>query len=142
MFTTCRALGIGSAMLLAASLSSAQATTADIGRVDYEAHCASCHGVGGKGDGAMRPFLTKAPSDLTTLSRRHGGAFPTQLVWETIDGRNSKLTGLHGTREMPVWGATFRSQSMRYPEMASQAEWYVRGRIVSLIDHLARIQVQ
>ena len=120
----------------------AQPSSADLGQLEYEGSCASCHGATGKGDGRMRGYLTKPPSDLTTLSKRSGGAFPTQLVWEMIDGRTSSDIGPHGSREMPVWGSTFRAQALQYPGMAGQPEWYVRGRIVALLDYLARIQVK
>lgn len=120
----------------------AQPSSGDLGQLEYEGSCASCHGAKGKGDGRLKGYLTKAPSDLTTLSKRYGGAFPTQMVWEIIDGRTSSDIGPHGSREMPVWGATFRNQALQYPGMASQPEWYVRGRIVALLDYLARIQVK
>ncbi len=94
----------------------------------------------------MRPYLVKHPSDLTTLAKRSGGAFPTQLVWLMIDGRAEKDTGPHGTREMPVWGREYRQEVLRAagPEGAAfaQPEWYVRGRIVALIDYMARIQAK
>lgn len=112
----------------------------DLGRVQYEASCASCHGMRGIGDGPVRAYLTKAPSDLTTLSRRYGGVFPNQMVWEVIDGRTSTDIGPHGSREMPVWGIEYRRQALQYPGVVAQPEWAVRGRIVALLDYLASIQ--
>lgn len=112
----------------------------DLGKLEYESSCASCHGLTGKGDGSLRAYLTKAPTDLTTLARRSGGAFPTQLVWEMVDGRSSTEIGAHGAREMPVWGTQYRMQALQLPGAAAQPEWYVRGRIVALLDYLARIQ--
>jgi len=92
----------------------------------------------------MRSHLVTQPSDLTTLTKRSGGAFPSQLLWLTIDGRTEKQIGPHGSREMPVWGSEYRQEVLRAagPEgaMHAQPEWYVRGRIVALIDYLARIQ--
>jgi mono/diheme cytochrome c family protein len=130
------------AMCTAGAGAWAQATDADVGRLEYEANCATCHGLSGKGDGWLKGYLTKSPSDLTTLSKRYGGAFPNQMVWEIIDGRTSADIGPHGSRDMPVWGRTFRAQAMQYPGMAAQPEWYVRGRIVALLDYLARIQTK
>jgi mono/diheme cytochrome c family protein len=118
----------------------AQQPAVDLGRLEYESNCAACHGIAGKGDGRLRQFMTKAPSDLTTLAQRNGGAFPTQLVWEMIDGRSSTEIGPHGSREMPVWGADYRAQALAQPATAAQPEWYVRGRIVALLDYLARMQ--
>lgn len=130
----------GTALLVSGTVAWAQSTSGDFGRLEYEGNCASCHGIGAKGDGRIKQYLTKAPTDLTTLSKRHGGAFPTQLAWEIIDGRSSTDIGPHGNREMPVWGSDFRAQALQYPGMAAQPEWYVRGRIVALLDYLARIQ--
>lgn len=116
----------------------AQTDSADIGRLEFEGNCASCHGLQGKGDGPMKFYLTKAPSDLTTVARRNGGVFPVQLMWEVIDGRAT--LGAHGGRDMPVWGTVFRRQAAQQPGMASQPEWYVRGRVIALLDYLDRMQ--
>jgi mono/diheme cytochrome c family protein len=142
MFTRCLTAVAGVALLSAASVCTAQIESADLGRLEYEGNCASCHGLRGKGDGPMKAHLVTAPSDLTTLTKRSGGAFPSQLVWEVIDGRTSPAIGGHGTRDMPVWGWVFRSQAQQYPGMAMQPEWYVRGRIVALLDYLNRLQVR
>lgn len=132
-------IGFASAALALSGVAAAQASV-DLGRAEYLSSCANCHGVSGKGDGIMRPFLVKAPSDLTTLAKRSGGAFPTQLAWEMIDGRSATEIGSHGSREMPVWGAQYRQQAQQSPALAAQPEWYVRGRIAALVDYLARIQ--
>ncbi len=133
---------IGGAVLLSGAAMAAQ--DFDLGKYEYMSKCASCHGEAGKGDGVMRKQLVTAPSDLTSLTKRNGGAFPNQLVWLTIDGRTEKGIGAHGSREMPVWGSEYRQQVLRAagPEgaMYAQPEWYVRGRIVALIDYLSRIQ--
>lgn len=126
--------------LAAASGVSLAQPTADLGKSEFMSNCAPCHGGDAKGDGVVRQYLTVKPSDLTTLAKRNGGALPVQLVWEMIDGRGSPPVGAHGTRDMPIWGATYRSRAMWQPETAAAPEWYVRGRIVSLIDYLERIQ--
>lgn len=110
----------------------------DAGKMEYESHCAICHGENGRGSGEMRKFLTKAPTDLTTMTKRSGGAFPNQLAWEIIDGRTE--VGPHGTRSMPVWGRVYRQEALSEPGAATQPEWYVRNRIVALLDYLSRIQ--
>jgi mono/diheme cytochrome c family protein len=112
----------------------------DHGKVEYEAHCAICHGASGRGNGEMRKFLNKAPSDLTTMARRNGGAFPNQLAWDMIDGRGATEIGPHGTREMPVWGQRYRMEGLSQAGTASEPEWYVRNRIVALLDYLSRMQ--
>jgi mono/diheme cytochrome c family protein len=114
----------------------------DAGKLEYDWHCAICHGTAGTGNGEMKRFLTKPPSDLTTISKRNGGAFPNQLMWEIIDGRTSMEIGAHGTREMPVWGQSYRAEAMQQAGTVGAPEWYVRNRIVALLDYLSRIQVK
>lgn len=109
-------------------------SSVDLGKREYEASCASCHGVSAKGDGAMRNFLTKVPSDLTTLAKKNGGVFPVQRLTEYIDGRTSVVIGSHGAREMPVWGHVYRAEDTQPQDL------HARVRISSLIDYLARIQ--
>ncbi len=109
-------------------------SSVDFGKTEYMASCASCHGVSGKGDGAMKTYLTKPPTDLTRLARSNGGVFPHQRLWEVIDGRAYAAIGSHGAREMPVWGYIYRAEDTQ------PADLHARNRITSLLDYLARIQ--
>jgi hypothetical protein len=78
---------------------------------------------------------------LTTITQRHGGKFPQELMWEVIDGRWSGDGGPHGSREMPVWGQEFKARAMTQPgDSATIAEWSARHRIVSLLQYLETIQ--
>ena len=117
---------------------------ADFGKYEYYTKCATCHGISGKGDGAVAKHLIKPPPDLTTYAKRNGGVFPTQLAWQVIDGRLDVAIGPHGTREMPVWGQEFRREALRSAERLDPAgpspEWYVSRRLIALIDYLASIQ--
>jgi mono/diheme cytochrome c family protein len=102
----------------------------------YARHCAACHGAEGRGDGPVAPALARAPSDLTTLARRHGGSFDAQRVAAVIDGRSYVVE--HGTRDMPVWGVVFEAEL--------SDETYVGYRAIersqTLTDFLATIQVE
>ena len=122
------------ASVLSVTATSWAQTSVGLGRADYRDNCASCHGVSGKGDGVLVRHLVKAPSDLTLLSRGNGGVFPTQRVWETIDGSTSTDIGPHGSREMPVWGSVFRAEDPRAPE------GYARSHMAFVLDYLTRIQ--
>jgi mono/diheme cytochrome c family protein len=117
----------------------------DFGKYEYYAKCASCHGASGKGNGPVAKHLTKTPSDLTTYAKRNGGAFPTQLAWQVIDGRPVEI-GAHGTREMPIWGQEFRRETLRPADRVQPGdpspEWHVARRISALIDYLASIQAK
>jgi mono/diheme cytochrome c family protein len=136
--------GLAAASLVVlAGVASAQSAQPDRGRREFEASCAVCHGAEARGDGPLRPFLIKPPSDLTTLAKRNGGTFPTRQVMEIIDGRSEPRIGAHGPREMPVWGQVFFEQAQDDPTHAKlHPEWSVRARIVALVDYLGRLQVK
>lgn len=72
------------------------------GRTAYMENCASCHGPMGTGDGAAARGLAVAPPDLTQISARNGGVFPTNQVMSTIDGLDR---GQHFSAAMPEFGA-------------------------------------
>jgi mono/diheme cytochrome c family protein len=107
------------------------AVGAAVGAALYRTFCASCHGVGGKGDGPMAAELQVAPPDLTTLKKRNQDRFPFDRVVQTIDGRLT-LKG-HGTG-MPVWGDTFKKVGKDYDDRR------VRERITQLVRYIETIQ--
>ena len=97
--------------------------------------CAACHGATGHGNGELAAFLTVRPSDLTTLARDNGGAFPARDVYRIIDGRD--LVDAHGARAMPVWGAQF-STDAAYGPYAGEAA--VQARILEIVYYLQGLQ--
>jgi mono/diheme cytochrome c family protein len=101
------------------------------GRQIYKEYCASCHGSDGRGDGPVARSLRKPPSDLTTLAKRHGGAFPEEYVANVL--RFGLGFSAHGSSEMPVWGPIFQ-----YLEHYNEAA--VRQRIKNLCEYLESIQ--
>ena len=141
-----RAIG---AILLAAMMGAAATGLAaekavrkvDLGKLEYEANCASCHGVAGKGDGVLKPYLTKSSTDLTVLAKQNGGVFPMNRVYEVIDGRTDVKA--HGGRDMPVWGRDYNLKAAEYyMDVPYDPDAYVRGKILSLIDYIYRMQVK
>ncbi|MGY4318598.1 c-type cytochrome [Bradyrhizobium sp. JR3.5] len=83
----------------------AHAEDADVGKVEFQASCASCHGVDGKGRGPVAEQLKVPPADLTALAKNNNGVFPITAVYEAIDGR--RTISAHGTHEMPIWGERY-----------------------------------
>ena len=75
----------------------------------FNFYCASCHGRDGKGRGPVVPALSVVPSDLTTLTARHGGEFPKAFVESFVTGNRAPLVAAHGSKEMPVWGPIFQA---------------------------------
>jgi mono/diheme cytochrome c family protein len=99
------------------------------GKRAYLNLCASCHGISAKGDGPVAPHLSQKPPDLTNLAAANGRMFPSEHVYAAIDGRLG--IGVHGTREMPVWGIASRVSPAFY-----------RRRTWAIIDYLATLQVK
>jgi mono/diheme cytochrome c family protein len=99
----------------------------------FKAYCASCHGIGGKGDGPMAKSLKVKPADLTRIAALNGGVFPLVRIDRIISGEDQPPSG-HGTSEMPVWGPIFS-----YVEVDRDLG---RVRIDNLGRHLRDIQVK
>jgi mono/diheme cytochrome c family protein len=109
------------------------------GKDQYNARCAPCHGVSGKGNGpAAKQLQTKLP-DLTTYAKRNGGAFPTELAWQKIDGRPTSWSEERG---MPVWGRDFRHEAMQNTNATKKPETYVAAEIYAIVEHLRSMQVK
>lgn len=105
------------------------------GGIEFERSCAVCHGFQGRGNGVMADSLKTKPSDLTTLSKRNNGHFPFTRVYQVIEG--SPRVGVHGTRDMPVWGDRYRKESEQYN---ADDYIYTRGLILELMVYLISIQ--
>ncbi|HEX9181066.1 MAG TPA: c-type cytochrome [Burkholderiales bacterium] len=135
------ATAIAGTVLLGASGSLLAAGKLDIGKVEYEANCAVCHGMKGKGDGVIAPELKSPVPDLTILARKNNGVFPTARVYEVIDGRQEIKA--HGWRDMPVWGGEYLAKGANtLDDYPYDREAFVRGRILALIDYLYRLQAK
>lgn len=91
-------------LLAALAAGPALAQDPDTGAAIYQENCATCHGLEATGNGPMAPVLLVQPSDLTTLTARHGGSFPLMRVVMRIDGRDPLVS--HGS-DMPVFGEFF-----------------------------------
>ena len=101
------------------------------GKEMYTAYCASCHGKDGKGTGPTSAALKTQPTDLTGLQKANGGKFPSDHVYEVINGRAA--TPVHGSAEMPVWGPVFR-------QLSSGHQSVVQQRITNLTDYIRSLQ--
>lgn len=106
-------------------------TSATSGKEMYLAYCATCHGKEGKGDGPVASALKVPPANLTTLSKRNNGKFPSVQVVNAITGRGGVRA--HGSKEMPVWGPIFMT-------MEHQHQSEVRLRVANLADYIKSLQ--
>jgi mono/diheme cytochrome c family protein len=106
----------------------------EVGREEFVAHCASCHGLDARGGGPAALALVTRPADLTRIAARRGGDFPADEIAAWIDGRLAPSA--HGTREMPVWGVRLAGG---LPE-GELTQDLVRGRILTVVEYLRSIQ--
>jgi len=103
-----------------------------LGMSVYWEHCATCHGLTGRGDGSRIAELKTPPGDLTKLSERNGWTFPTEKVARVIDGADRT----HRDGEMPLWGKVFQSD----PALKDDAA--VKDRIRALTLYLEFFQLR
>jgi mono/diheme cytochrome c family protein len=100
----------------------------------FNRFCASCHGTTALGDGPVAPAIKVIVPDLTRITKRHGGNFPTDRIHQIIDGRLTRPP--HGTREMPVWGWEFLRADGDSPDARQRAE----ELITRMVEYLRSIQ--
>ena len=135
---------IGLTTAKAQQTSPAGPAVVEIGKYDYEEHCAVCHGFSGKGDGIFASMLRSgvAVPNLTDLSKNNNGVFPFTRVYGTIDG--TVPLSAHGTKEMPIWGQRFRAETGErfYDILRIDREAVVRARILALTEYIYRLQAQ
>ena len=107
-------------------------TDASSGVQMYGAYCAVCHGLQGKGDGPAASALKQPLPDLTQLTRRHNGEFPTLELSVMIQGDST--IAAHGSKNMPMWGDVFRSFQDR--------ESIVKLRVHNLVEYIRSMQTK
>jgi len=102
---------------------------------DYLQYCAECHGAEGRG---AQPEKRAVPGyvsvDLTQISKRNGGEFPRQKVYDEIDGRQRIAAHFHG--DMPRWGTRYHLDE----NDQSQADQRMRDRISAMVDFIELMQ--
>ena len=126
-------LVVALATTLGASAQSQPVASSESGRSLFNFYCASCHGKDGRGSGPMAAALKVAPPNLTLITRKYGGVFPSAALISLLrDGDRSWVTS-HGSREMPVWGPIL--QRSTDPDLAEV-------RLQSLLSYLRSIQAK
>ena len=111
-----------------------QQTSAASGQQMFTTYCAACHGAEGKGNGPVAQTLKVAPTDLSTLSKKNGGVFPSAHIAAVLQfGVENRA---HGSAEMPVWGDLMRTM----PSSNRDTSVAMHQRISNLTDYLKQIQ--
>ena len=128
-------------LALAAAASSVAAQEADIeaGKNLFLNSCWQCHGLDAKGFGPMAEMLAIDTPDLTELSKRNGGEFPTETVARQIGGRSPLLA--HGG-EMPIFGPSLDSDQNVTLRMKSGQQLMTGVPLANVIVYLESLQTE
>lgn len=106
------------------------------GAADFAQYCAGCHGTGGQGDGEMADGLSTRPADLTQLSKRNGGSFPTTRVMAQIWGYTGRQDG---GRMMPKFAALLDGPLVPY-DGGDGIQTPTPVRLVQLAEYVRLLQ--
>jgi mono/diheme cytochrome c family protein len=112
-----------------------QPTSPASGEQMYSTYCAVCHGAKATGNGPASPAMKIPPPDLTMLSAKNGGVFPTDHISSVLKFGVEKPA--HGTSQMPIWGDLLGTLHAAAPDNAT----VVHQRIVNLTNYLKQIQM-
>ena len=120
---------------LGGCLPQTKAAAQTTGGQDYAAYCSACHGAGGKGDGELAAGLAKKPADLTWLSAKNGGVFPTTRVMAQIWG----YAGKKGQDVMPDFGPLLDGELVPY-DGGDGIETPTPIRLVQIAEYVKSLQ--
>ena len=134
-----RVVMIAAAMMLGACVpaSAPETEASSTPARDFADYCAGCHGAGGKGDGAAAAGLATKPADLTTLSARNHGSFPTTRVMAQIWG----YTGKKGDGVMPDFSPLMAGALVPF-DGGDGIQTPTPIRLVALAEYLQGLQVK
>lgn len=118
---------------------SAQGAEPEVGQDIYMSYCVQCHGFDASGAGPMAELLNVVTPDLTGLSARNEGVFPTDTVAMKIDGRTPILG--HGG-DMPLFGPVFDVGKTVLVRLPSGQSLMMSQTLVDLISYLGTVQAQ
>lgn len=106
------------------------------GAEDFAQLCAPCHGATGVGNGPAALGLEAKPADLTGLSARNGGSFPTARVMNKIWGyvRDGSASGV-----MPEFGPLLDSPTVMV-DLGDGVMTPTPVRLIDIANYLTTIQ--
>jgi len=110
-----------------------QQTSPASGKDMFNAYCAPCHGIDGKGNGPAAAAMKSPPTDLSELAKTHNGKYPAAYVSGIL--RFGSGPSSHGSADMPVWGPLFRSLDKYHDAVEQQ-------RVSNLVSYIETLQVK
>lgn len=108
-----------------------------VGRNLYMDYCTGCHGRDGSGGGPLAEGLDIAPADLTRISERNGGVYPTAKVMSVIDGYTRAGAG---NIVMPEFGVELQAGPLVMYDSGDGLPTPTPAKLVALADYLRTIQ--
>lgn len=135
MHPICRPFLLIATLGLSACLPGSEETAGPTGAQDYAAYCSACHGSSGAGAGELAAELAVKPADLTTLSAKNGGDFPTTRVMAQIWG----YAGKKGQDVMPDFGPLLDGDLVPY-DGGDGIETPTPIRLVQIAEYLKTLQ--
>lgn len=107
-----------------------------LGKAEYLAACAACHGEAADGNGPIATMFKSPVPGLTDIAKRHDGVFPFLDIFHIVDGRTEVRA--HGN-PMPVFGNRYSTEAGEHGTLFG-SETQVRGRVTELVLYLESIQ--
>ena len=122
-----------------AGAASAQEIDVQAGKDLFVTYCWQCHGMNAKGLGPMAEMLAIDTPDLTELSKRNQGEFPTEAVATQIDGQSPLLA--HGG-EMPIFGPALEADQNVTLRLNNGQRLMTALPLANLIAYLESLQTE
>ncbi len=135
MHPVSRPLLLIASLSLSACVPGSKDSAGATGAQDYAAYCSACHGASGAGDGELAAELATKPADITSLSAKNGGAFPTTRVMAQIWG----YAGKKGQDVMPDFGSLLDGELVPY-DGGDGIETPTPIRLVQIAEYLETLQ--
>ncbi len=101
----------------------------------YDAHCVSCHGTDGAGDGPEAAKLPHPPANLRGIAAANGGVFPADAVMARIYGHR----GQEFTTAMPEFGPLMAGPTVPWTTAEGQLI-ETPATLVALTRYVAQLQ--
>ena len=118
-----------------ASPALSQESDLDDGQDLYLYFCAECHGKNASGIGPIAEMMALEPPELTGLTNRNNGVFPTLQVATQIDGR-TKAVG----HDMPIFGWSLEGGRQVQIKLPSGQILMVTESLGNLLAYLESVQ--
>lgn len=107
------------------------------GALLYAELCVGCHGITGRGDGALAADVGVKVPDLTLIAHRNGGTFPMTAVMSQIDGFTRVQ---HGNVAMPDFGALLGDSPTVSYDTGDGTPTPTPSALIALAEYLETLQ--